>query len=119
MTTVADLMTPMPFTVSPNDEVGNVRDLMLEAGVHCVPVIDEDERPIGIVTSFDLVDEYAPQEAIRNAMTDRVITIPSHQTASDAAKEMRMSMVHHLVVVDGAKRVTGVVSSLDLLAEIV
>lgn len=119
MTTVADLMTPAPFVVDPNDEIGNLRDLMLEAGVHCVPVIDDSGHPIGIVTSFDLVDEYAPQEAVRNAMTTKVITVGAHQPAADAAREMRLSMVHHLVVVDTARQVTGVVSSLDLLAEIV
>ena len=119
MTAVADLMTPTPFVVDPDDEVGNVRDLMLEAGVHCVPVIGDDGHAIGIVTSFDLVDEYAPQEAIRNAMTTKVITIGAQQPVVEAAREMRLSMVHHLVVVDTARQIVGVVSSLDLLAEIV
>ncbi len=119
MNTVADLMTPAPFVVTPDDEVGNVRNLMLEAGVHCVPVIDDGGHPIGIVTSFDLVDTYAADEVIQNAMTTKVISIGAHQPAINAAREMRLSMVHHLVVVDTAHKVTGVLSSLDLLAELI
>lgn len=119
MTTVADLMTPAPFTVSPDDQVGDVRDLVLEAGVHCIPVVDEAGHPVGIVTSFDLVEEYAPQEAIRNAMTAKVLTIGSHNFPSEAANEMRTNFIHHLVVVDESRTVIGVLSSLDLLGELV
>ena len=118
MTTIADLMTHGPYTVRPDDLVGDTRDVMLETGVHCIPVIDDNDRVVGIVTSWDLVDEYPPEESIRNAMSARVKRIGAHQSPSDAAKEMRASSIHHLVVVDDMGAIVGVLSSLDLLAEI-
>ena len=110
-TTVGDLMTPAPFTIHRGDLVGDTRDTMLESGVHCVPVV------VGIVTSWDLVEEYAPMESIDNAMTTKVETIGSHQHASEAAAAMTSNFIHHLVVVDEENHLVGVLSSLDLLAE--
>ena len=117
-TTVGDLMTPAPFTVHRGDLVGDTRDTMLESGVHCVPVVDDDGTPVGIVTSWDLVEEYAPMESIDNAMTTKVETIGSHQHASEAAATMTSNYIHHLVVVDEENHLVGVLSSLDLLAEV-
>ncbi len=119
MTIIADLMTPAPYTVRPSDLVGDTRDTMLGSGVHCLPVVDDDDGyPIGIVTSWDLVEEYGPDEPIRNAMTSKVLTIGPDRFPSEAATEMRTNFVHHLVVIDDKAEIVGVVSSLDLLSEI-
>lgn len=118
MTTVADLMTPAPHTARPSDLVGDTRDVLLQEGIHCLPVVDDDGHAVGIVTSWDLVEEYAPQESIQNAMSERIRTIGAHQFAGEAAMEMRTNFIHHLVVVDASARVVGVLSSLDLLAEL-
>ena len=115
---VVELMTPAPFTTSRNDVIGTVRDAMLDIGIHCIPVSDDDGRPVGILTSWDMVEEYAPQESVENAMTAKVITVGPHETTHEAAELMRTNFVHHLVVVDEVGEVAGVVSSLDLLSEV-
>jgi CBS domain-containing protein len=117
--TVGDLMTPAPFTINPGDLVGDTRDTMLEAGIHCVPVVDDDGTPVGIVTSWDLVEEYAPMESIQNAMTTKVRTIGSHELVSEAATTMCTNFIHHLVVVDRSNHLVGVLSSLDLLGQLI
>ena len=118
MTAVGELMTETPLTASSNDLVGTTRDALLNSGVHCVPVIDDEGRPVGIVSSWDLVEEYAPQESIRNAMTTNVRTIGSHQEVEEAAVMMQTNFIHHLVVVDDSNHTIGFVSSLDLLTAI-
>ena len=115
MTTVGELMSTAPFTIRCNDAVGDTRDALLSSGIHCVPVVDDEGTPVGIVTSWDLVEEYGPLEAVRNVMTSRVQTIGGHQHVSEAATAMRTNAIHHLVVVDESKHVIGVLSSLDLL----
>ena len=119
MTDVRDLMTPAPFTASRQDDVGSTRDAMLDSGIHCLPVTDPAGHPVGIITSWDLVEEYAPQESIENAMTSKVIAIGVDDSISEAAILMRTNFVHHLVVVDAANEVVGILSSLDLLEELV
>jgi predicted transcriptional regulator len=116
---VAEVFSPVTITRRANDLVGQVRDDMLEAGIHCVPIVDDGGVPIGIVSSWDLVDEYQPMEAISNAMTPRVIAIGAHEPLQEAAREMRNNYVHHLVVVDDVGSMIGVISSMDLLDEII
>ena len=52
------------------------------------------------------------------SMTTKVETIGSHQHASEAAATMTSNFIHHLVVVDEENHLVGVISSLDLLAEV-
>lgn len=115
MTTIRDLMTTELLTVRRNDLVGSVRDLMLDSGIHCVPVVDDEGHPLGVVSSWDLVEEYAPTEGIINAMTDRVVSVGPDEPVSQAAAIMMTNWIHHLVVVDEQGRVEGLLSSFDLL----
>ena len=115
MRNVNDLMSSELLTVHRNELVGAVRDLMLDSGVHCVPVVDDELHPVGVVTSWDLVEEYAPEEAITNAMTDHVVCIGKEDTLAHAAGVMMTNWIHHLVIVDDRGRVEGILSSFDLL----
>jgi CBS domain-containing protein len=51
---VEDIMSPHPISVSVDDEIGEVARTMVEARVHRVLVV-EDEQIRGIVTTFDLL----------------------------------------------------------------
>lgn len=53
--TVADIMEPSPPTVSPEDDVKKVIDLLREHELQGVPVTDSDGRVVGIVTDSDLI----------------------------------------------------------------
>jgi CBS domain-containing protein len=48
-------MTPGPVTVSPTEPVTEVARIMLEAHIHRVVVVDLMRRPVGVVTSTDLL----------------------------------------------------------------
>lgn len=118
MRTVADIMTPDPIGALPSDLVGEVRDRILSTGVHCLPVVDAG-RPVGVVSSWDLVEEHAPAESVVNVMSSRVATIGPHALVEEAASRMLDDFIHHLLVVDEHGELTGIVSSFDLLAEMV
>jgi len=117
MRRVDQLMSSDPMTVDRRDLVGAIREQMLETGVHCLPVVDPTGHPIGIVSSWDLVEEYLSIESIEDVMTSNVITIGSHQSVYEAAVIMQSNYIHHLVVINEENEVLGVLSSLDLLGE--
>ena len=119
MTRVDQLMTSSPMTVARRDLVGPIREQMLDTGVHCLPVVDATGHPVGIVSSWDLVEEYLSIEAIEEVMTSNVITISSHQSVYEAAVIMQSNFIHHLVVTNEEHEVLGVLSSLDLLGEFI
>jgi CBS domain-containing protein len=117
MRKVRDVMSPVVLTVAIDDVVGDVRDTILDCGVHFVPVVDSGGKPVGVVSTFDLVEEYAPGEGIVNAMSDRVTMIGVDESLPEAAARMREAYIHHLVVVDDEQMV-GVLSTFDLLGEL-
>ena len=117
MRKVRDVMSPGVLTVRSDDVIGDVRDKVLDTGVHFVPVVDEGGQPVGVVSSLDLVEEYAPAEGVLNAMSDGVTRIGADESLPEAAALMRDAYIHHLVVVEDDTMV-GVLSTFDLLGEI-
>ncbi len=52
---VDDFMTVDPITVGPSEPVPAIARLMNAKGIHRVIVVDDDNFPIGIITSLDLL----------------------------------------------------------------
>jgi len=53
-TKVASIMSPKPITLSPNDELREAVELLVEEKVGGIPVVDEEEGSVvGIVTYVD------------------------------------------------------------------
>ena len=52
--TVADHMTTEVVTTTANDAIEHVADLMIDNAIHHVPVVDDTEGVVGIVTTTDL-----------------------------------------------------------------
>lgn len=60
-----DVMTKHPITVNKNETVGFAAALILTNSFHALPVTDEADKLLGIVTSHDLIEnayqnEYVP-----------------------------------------------------------
>ena len=53
-TTVSTYMTDDVITADAGTSIRDVADVMMEHGFHHVPVVDEDESVIGIITTTDL-----------------------------------------------------------------
>lgn len=54
-TAVRDVMTTEPLTLSPDDELQEALELLIEQKVGGIPVLDEAEGLVGIVTYVDLL----------------------------------------------------------------
>lgn len=52
---VADLMTKDPVTVPPHTPIRALARMMVDAHIHRIIVVDECQRPIGIVSSTDIL----------------------------------------------------------------
>jgi CBS domain-containing protein len=53
--TVADMMTPDPVTVSPQDSVRDAARIIAERGHNRLPVVDEQGSLVGVVTRVDVL----------------------------------------------------------------
>ena len=52
---VADYMTKDPVTVLPHTSIRELARMMIDAHIHRVIVVDKDQKPIGIVSSTDIL----------------------------------------------------------------
>ena len=57
-TTVAQRMTPFVFHARPHQSLVQLLEMMTASRIHRVVVVDETNRPLGMVTTLDLLKEY-------------------------------------------------------------
>lgn len=126
---VSSIMTPHPATVGPKDSLAEVRRVMFANKVHHVPVVDEQGRLIGLVTTNDLRRAGPPEEHATNAeieealskvvtediMTLDLVTIHPTDAIERAADLLGVDSFHSLPVVDGDGRLLGIVCTRDVI----
>jgi len=49
-----ELMTPDPYTVNVNDTLEDAAMLMIDKGISCLPVVDDNKVLVGILTEWDI-----------------------------------------------------------------
>lgn len=60
-TEVASVMTPKPISLSPEDDLRDAVELLIEEKIGGVPVVDREEGLVGIVTYVDVLRCYLDQ----------------------------------------------------------
>ncbi|MFP1625520.1 CBS domain-containing protein [Streptomyces sp. 5K101] len=115
---VADLMTPEAVCVQRGTVFKEIARLLDEFGITAVPVIDDDGRPVGVVSEADLLRRHtggAGSEMAEGLMTSPAVVARPEWSAVEAARVMEDRHIKRLPVVDGSGRLIGVVSRSDLL----
>lgn len=62
--TAKDVMQTQVVTLSPNDRLHIVQRLFYEEGIHGAPVVDEQGRVLGIITSTDILRAAAEADQV-------------------------------------------------------
>lgn len=115
------LLARAPVACAPHTPVGEVLATMSRERIGCMVVVDEDQRPLGLLTERDVVDRAAHGRLcdttvpIASLMTEGVIALPATAGAGEAMLCMIRHGIRH-VVVTREGRLTGVVSQRDLFA---
>jgi len=136
---VRDLMTSVVITARPEMSLKEVATTLAQCGISGVPVVDENDRVVGIVSEGDILfkergpaerkgtrarlrhalgtdaqSKFAAQTASQ-AMTAPAKTIEPWRSVSAAAARMLEEGVHRLPVVDDESRLVGIVTRADLV----
>ncbi|MCX4784943.1 MULTISPECIES: CBS domain-containing protein [unclassified Streptomyces] len=115
---VSDLMTPTAVSVQRGTTFKEIARLLDEFGVTAVPVVDEKQRPVGVVSEADLLRRHDSGSGANTAvdlMSHPAITAAPGWSAVRAARVMEKHKVKRLPVVDSEGRLIGVLSRSDLL----
>jgi acetoin utilization protein AcuB len=125
---VRDRMTLNPITITPDVSVTDALRLMSEKKIRRLPVLDAEQRLVGIVSDRDLllaspspatslaiweIHELLAKLTVEKMMTREVITVPEDTPLEEAARVMADSRIGGLPVMRGAA-VVGIISESDL-----
>ena len=117
--TLAEILTLPVAATGPDGPVSHALTLMQEPGVSAV-VITRDDRPLGIFTERDLVRFTGHRNnpdaiSISEVMTKPLITASPDTDFQEAVSLIEQHGIRHLVVIDHAGRLAGMVTEGDLL----
>jgi acetoin utilization protein AcuB len=57
-TKIASVMTTKPVSVAPEDDLSDAVELLIEGKIGGIPVVDEDDGLVGIVTYVDVLKKF-------------------------------------------------------------
>ena len=105
-------------TAAPDQTVREVDAMMEREGVSGAPVVDDDDVVLGIISGTDIrpyleVGEY---DAVREAMTDEVVTTGEDVTPREALELMYEHKIERVPIVDDGERLTGLITMAGVLA---
>jgi IMP dehydrogenase len=108
----ADPRYDTPLSVAPRATLRDVLGIIRKRSHDLVVVVDDERRPLGIVTHADLRDrdQYTPVEAL---MSSRLVTMRAGTSNRDAFLLMEEARVKSVPVLDDEGRLTGVLGRDD------
>lgn len=111
------LMTESVITIYPEASISQAAALMLENGVHNIPVVKNDI--VGIITRTDLVRYVAENSEemktkIPKLMSEDIVSVHRHHTINHVIDEMNRNEIERVIVKDDAGNPVGIISSKSL-----
>jgi CBS domain-containing protein len=98
-----DIMTPTPLTIPPQASLRHAARMMAEHRVHRVFVVDDDEAPIGVVSTLELaaaVEKAGITTPVGDVMTSQIIAVEARTPLSAAVELLQRVPISALVVTD-------------------
>ena len=104
-------------TARPDQTVRAVDTMMQERGVSGAPVVNEDDKVLGIISGTDIRPylEVGEADEVREAMTDEVITAPEDVTPREALELMYEHKIERVPLVDEQNRLVGLITMQGIL----
>ncbi|KZX10654.1 CBS domain-containing protein [Methanobrevibacter oralis] len=123
---VSEIMTKDVLTITPDVDVINAFEKLMEHKISALPVVDDDVL-VGIITATDvghnlILDKYELGTNVEEIMVKPVVTVSSDDSIRKAIDVMRngasdSNILNQLPVVENDKLV-GIISDGDIIQEI-
>jgi CBS domain-containing protein len=143
--TVADVMSRDPITVRPESPLKDAIKILADRKISGLPVVDDQNKLIGVISESDLMWQEtgvtppafimlldsviylenparydrelhkALGQTVGEVMTKEAITVPPDKSLKDAAQLMHDRHVRRLPVVDGTKKLIGILTRGDII----
>ena len=139
---IKEIMSKRVHTLMTDETIHDAVAMMLDNGLTTIPVVDSENRCIGILSRSDMNELFLEEDSelaqtneiprmslewinqtletcdtrlVKELMTYDVATIGENQTLIDASQEMVRQRIHHLPVVNDREQISGIVSAFDIV----
>lgn len=104
-----------PISITPDKKVSDALGMMSEFKIGGIPVVDTENRLVGIVTNRDLRFEKSMEKQIGEVMTkENLVTTRQTTNLEDAAEILQQYKIEKLPVVDSDNRLIGLITYKDI-----
>ncbi|MCX7785813.1 MAG: IMP dehydrogenase [candidate division WOR-3 bacterium] len=108
-----------PVTVSPDDTLGQAKNLMEKYAISGLPVTDNTGKLVGIITKRDIIFETDLNKKVKYLMTkDNLITAPVGTNLTNAQKILKQHRIEKLPIVDKKFILKGLITIKDILKKL-
>lgn len=105
-----------PITLTPNKTIGDALEIMKKYRVSGIPIIDQNQKLVGILTNRDLRFEPNKNQKVSDLMTkENLITAPLGTTLEKAERILQNYKIEKLPVVDKSGTLKGLITFKDIL----
>jgi CBS domain-containing membrane protein len=126
---VGEVMVRNVYSLTPEDNLRTAKELMWEHNIRHLPIVDQDEDLVGLISHRDLVglsldtqsdlplsaqQDLLEHTLIGDVMTEEVATVESGEPLRDAAAAMLEQKFGCLPVVSGS-RLVGILTESDFV----
>ncbi|MDW8043988.1 MAG: CBS domain-containing protein [Nitrososphaerota archaeon] len=115
-----DLIKRRPIAVDGSATIRDVIKVMAEENIGFL-IVKEGERVVGVLSERDIIRVLAEEDLGKRVGTfckRDIITLREDSSVEEAAQVMGRQRIRHVVVVNAAGEVVGVVSVRDILEEL-
>ncbi len=115
---VESYMSHAPITVRDDTDYWKASEIMRQKDLHHIPVINQDEKIVGILTFRDLkmaaMHFGEAHVEVSEVMHSPVVTVAPGEPLADAARLMIDNRIGGLPVLDDGGQIVGILTETDL-----
>jgi IMP dehydrogenase len=107
-----------PITMNPQNKIFEAKEVMKKHGISGLPIIDDNNILVGILTNRDIRFETRLNLPIEEAMTKDLITVPLGTSLEEAEKLFHKHKIEKILMVDEEGHLKGLITYKDILKRI-
>lgn len=115
---IEDMMTTCVITVSPDMTMREAKEIMRLRNISGMPVVDEQEQLLGIVTIADVIDaldDHMLDELVKDQMTVAVCSVKPYDPVNTALALFRKHQYGRLPVINDRNMIVGMITPNDIV----
>jgi IMP dehydrogenase len=107
-----------PITVRPQEKVYKAIELMHKYKISGLPITDENNKLLGIITNRDIRFETRLNLPVERVMTKELVTVPLGTSLEEAEKLFHKHKIEKILMVDKELHLKGLITYKDILKRI-